>query len=240
MAEDAVLAAGTRVYFKISGESGDYLELEGVRNLGRIGVTGSYVEQTTIKDRARRYVSGLADTEESTIRIADYSADANQAKFIEAAQNRRNADLKIVWPANAAGKSLVGQIDVALSGYGVPETSDGNAIVEFEVNYRMSGEPVFIRADQGKVFSISALTVTSGGTFAAADGEYQLTQGVDFLTSGSGVGAVVTVTIASNTITAVRIDHGGLGFAQNDTLTVSKVGGVNGTADATLTVTTVS
>lgn len=50
MSQDAVLAAGTRVYFKIAGQAADYLELEGVRNLGRIGSTGSFVDQTTIKD----------------------------------------------------------------------------------------------------------------------------------------------------------------------------------------------
>lgn len=240
MSQDAVLAAGTRVYFKIAGQVGDYLELEGVRNLGRIGSTGSFVDQTTIKDRTRRYIGGLRDTDESAMRITDYSSDLNQQKFIEAAQNSENANVKVVYPQNSVGKQLVAVFDVAMSGYGVPETSDGNSLIEFEVSYRMSGEPAFARADAGKVFSISTLTITTGGAFNATDGQYQLEQGKDFTTNGDGVKAVVTVTIASNTISAVTVDHGGLGYSQNDTLTVTRVGGVNGTTNGTLTVASVS
>lgn len=127
-----------------------------------------------------------------------------------------------------------------MSGYGIPETSDGNALIEFEVSYRMSGEPAFARADAGKVFSISALTVTTGGTFNTTNGQYQLEQGKNFTSSGNGVKAVVTVTIDTNTITAVVVDHGGLGYEQNDTLTITRVGGVNGTSNGTLTVSSVS
>jgi hypothetical protein len=238
---DAILVAGTRTYFKIAGSPGDYLEVEGIRSLGAIGATGSYVDQTTLKDTTRRYVGGLKDTQESTMRLAVYPGDANQDTLIQAAQNTKNASMKIVMPPDSNGKQFVAVFDVALSGYQLPEMSDGNTIIEYEISYRLSGEPAFSFSDQGKVYSISALSVTSGGAFTLSDGDYQLEQGKDFITSGDGVGAMVTVTIASNTISAVKsVDHGGLGYEQNDTLTVSKVGGVVAGTNGTLTVTSVS
>lgn len=238
---DAILVAGTRSYFEIAGSATGYLEIEGVRSLGAIGATGSYVEQTTLKDRTRRYIGGLKDTAESTLRLAVYPGDANQDKFIQAAQNTQNAKMRVVMPPNAEGKQFVAVFDVALSGYQLPEMSDGNTIIEYEISYRLSGEPSFSFADQGEVYSISGLTVTEGGTFAAGDGDYQIGQGTSFTTSGDGVNAVATVTIASNTITAVKsIDNGGLGYAIDDTLTVTRIGGVNATSSATLTVSTVS
>lgn len=238
---DAILVAGTRTYFEISGSSTGYLEIEGIRSLGAIGATGSYVDQTTLKDTTRRYVGGLKDTQESTMRLAVYPGDANQDKFIQAAQNTKNAKMKIVMPPNAAGKQFVAVFDVALSGYQLPEMSDGNTIIEYEISYRLSGEPAFSFADQGKVYSITALTVTTGGAFTLSDGDYQLEQGKEFTTSGDGVGATVTVTIASNAISAVKsIDHGGLGYEQSDTLTVNRVGGVTASTNAVLTVSSVA
>lgn len=238
---DAILVAGTRTYFQIAGESGSYLEIEGVRSLGAIGATGSYVEQTTLKDTTRRYIGGLKDTAESTLRLAIYPGDANQDKFITAAQNTKNAKMKIVMPPDANGKQFVAVFDVALSGYQLPEMGDGNTLIEYEISYRLSGEPAFSFADQGKVFSISGLTVTTGGAITVANGDYQLEQGKDFTTSGDGVGAMVTVTIASNTISAIKsVDHGGLGYAVSDTLNVNRVGGVSAGTNAVLTVSTVS
>lgn len=238
---DAILVAGTRTYFEISGSSTGYLEIEGIRSLGAIGATGSYVDQTTLKDTTRRYVGGLKDTQESTMRLAVYPGDANQDKFIQAAQNTKNAKMKIVMPPNAAGKQFVAVFDVALSGYQLPEMSDGNTIIEYEISYRLSGEPAFSFAEQGKVYSITALAVTTGGSFTLSDGDYQLDQGKEFTTSGDGVGATVTVTIASNTISAVKsIDHGGLGYEQSDTLTVNRVGGVTASTNAVLTVSSVA
>lgn len=238
---DAILVAGTRTYFQIAGESGGYLEIEGVRSLGAIGATGSYVEQTTLKDTTRRYIGGLKDTAESTLRLAVYPGDANQDKFIQAAQNTKNCKMKVVMPPDSNGKQFVAVFDVALSGYQLPEMGDGNTIIEYEISYRLSGEPSFSFADAGKVYSITGLTVTTGGAVTIANGDYQLEQGKDFTTSADGVGAVVTVTIASNTISAIKsIDHGGLGYEVGNTLSVTRVGGVNATTNGVLTVSTVS
>ena len=241
MSEDAVLVAGTRCYYQLAGAgAGSYLELKGVRSLGKIGSTGTFVDQSTLDDLTKRYVAGMGDTEDSTLKLAVYAGNKNQTDFIAAAQNRKNVKFKAVLPANSVGKNLVAVFDVALSGFSLPEISDGNVITEFDIAYRISGTPAFTFADAGKSYSISALSVTDGGSFTIADGEYQLQQGVDFTTSGSGVGATVTATIASNAITAVRIDHGGIGFEKADTLTVAKVGGVNASTTATLTVDSVS
>lgn len=240
MSTDAILVAGTRSYVHIEGES-SFLEVEGIRSLGSIGATGSFVEQTTLKDRTRRYVGGMKDTAESTLRLAVYPGDANQDKLIKAAQNSKNAVMKIIMPPNAQGKQFVAQFNIAMSGFNLPELSDGNTILEYEISYRISGEPDFVFADEGKTFSIAGLDVTTAGTITIADGDYILEQGKDFTTDHDGIGAQVTVTIATNTISAIKsIDDGGLGYLKGDTLTVNRVGGVNATTNAVLTVSTVA
>lgn len=241
MSEDAVLVAGTRCYYQPVGASvGSYLELNGVRTLGKIGSTGSFVDQSTLKDTTKRYVPGMADTEESTLKLAIYSGDKNQSDFIHAAQQRKNVKFKVVIPPDSNGKSLVSVFDIALSGQSLPEMSDGNVIAEFDISYRISGSPAFTFADAGEVYSISAIDVTKGGAFTVADGEYLLVQGDNFISSSQGVGASVMATVESNAITSVNIVSGGVGFKVDDTLSISKVGGVIGTTPATLTVSSVS
>lgn len=241
MSKDATLVAGTKSYFKIKDGSSDFRALPGLVTLGSVGSVGSFVDQTTLEDTAKRYIGGMKDTSESTLKVNVYPDDADQAAFLQAAQDKRVIVVKNVLPPNSQGKQLVMEYDVALAGYRTPEFSDGNGLVQFEVATRQSGEPSFVFATAGKVYSIASLTVTTGGAVTLADGDYQITQGKEMLTSGSGVNAQVTVTVSSNAVTAVKsIDNSGLGFEQNDTLTVSKVGNVAMTTDCVLTVATVS
>ena len=241
MSNDATIVAGTHTYWKVKGAAGNMLLLDGLRSTGKVGSTGSFVDQTTLADKVKRYVSGMKDTEESTMRIAIYSSNDNQKKFIQAAQDSLTIQLKMILPPDTSGNQMVIEFDVALSGRSLPELSDGNALQEFEIAMRISGEPVFNFAVAGDIYGIASLSVTTAGAVALSDGDYVLTQGNEFLTSGNGTGAQITVTVANNTITVVKsIDKAGLGYAQNDTLNISRIFGVNMTTAAILTVDTVS
>ncbi|HIF9075761.1 TPA: hypothetical protein ACX6NV_000592 [Photobacterium damselae] len=239
--KDATLVAGTKSYFKLKDEVGDYAFLPGLVTLGAVGSVGSYVDQTTLDDTTKRYLGGMKDTSESTLKVNVYPDDPNQSKFVQAAQDKRVVQIKNILPPNSSGKQFVMEYEMALAGYRTPEMSDGNTLVQFEVSGRQSGEPSFAFAEAGKVFGISEATVTTPGAVTLTDGDYQVTQGKDMLTSGDGVNSQFTLTVASGAVSAVKsIDNPGLGFLANDTLTVSTIGNVTMDTAAVLTVSKVS
>lgn len=90
--------------------------------------------------------------------------------------------------------------------------------------------------------SIITASITNAGDFTGlANGNYPITQGVDFTSSGSGINAVITVQVLSNVITSVRsIDNGGSGHSVSDTLTITTINSVSSSVDGVLTVTSVT
>lgn len=238
--QNATLVAGTCCFYRILGESQNFVELEGARSLGRIGATGSFVDQSTLKDRTKRYLGGVKDTEESTMKLALYPDDIIQQTFINGAEQSKSMEFKVVYPVDENGKQLVALFEIATSGYGMPETSDANTIIEFDVSYRISGEPSFAYASGNNTASVSAVTITSAGESSASDGDYILTQGKEFVTSGTGIKATLNATVESGAISAVNVLGGGIGHQINDVYTVVAIGGGATTTQATLTVSEVS
>ena len=71
---------------------------------------------------------------------------------------------------------------------------------------------------------IASLNINDGGVSAVANGNYTITQGIDFITIGSGLGAQVEVTMSGGAITAIAsIPTAGAGFTAGDLLTVLQV-----------------
>ena len=82
---------------------------------------------------------------------------------------------------------------------------------------------------------IATVTTTTNTISSATDGTYSV-KGSD-TTSGSGSGAKFTFTVSGNTVTAVSVYHGGVGYAVSDTITFTpgQVGG-GGSGSLVLTV----
>jgi|14_taG_2_1085336.scaffolds.fasta_scaffold00172_7 hypothetical protein len=74
------------------------------------------------------------------------------------------------------------------------------------------------------------------------NGTYTGTVGVTagYSTSGAGTGLNITVTVSGNTVTQVTINTPGIGFAVDDTITVTGSGGVLGGATGNLVITLAS
>lgn len=228
------------LFFRILGEGLTFTELDGVQSLGRIGSTGSYVDQSTIKDRIKRYIGGVKDTEEFTMNLFSYASDENQGSFLSAADQSKNIEFKVVFPVDENGQQLVALFEIATSGYSVPETSDANKTQMYEVACRQSGKPTFAFASDNNTASTSAVTITTAGKFGALDGDFILTQGKEFVTNGSGIKASINVTLAAGIITVATVVSGGLGHKVDDIYTVVSVGGTTATTQAELTVSEVS
>lgn len=88
----------------------------------------------------------------------------------------------------------------------------------------------------------ATVSLTTGGTATAlTPGSYEITQGIDFTSAGSGTGLILAVTVDSTSITSVDgIIEGGEGNIATDVLTVTQVNGEPfDTLSATITIDTV-
>lgn len=85
---------------------------------------------------------------------------------------------------------------------------------------------------------IISLIITDGGDFTGVgDGNYTATQGTEFTSSGSGTGAILSVTISSTVITAIAaITNGGAGHLVGDVFTITELNSVGATSNAILTI----
>ncbi len=74
--------------------------------------------------------------------------------------------------------------------------------------------------------AIASLAINTAGSSPVSNGNYTISQGIDFITSGPGLGAQIEVTMTGGTITAIAsILNGGAGFVVGDTLLILQVDG---------------
>lgn len=139
--QNATLIAGVLVAFKEDSESvTEWTPWNGLTELGDIGNTGSFVEQTTLADTVKRYIAGMKDTSEIEMTYYKYAGDAGQTTLKTFAENGTNIKIKIQW-ANGD----LAEFDAALSGYSI--VSGGNEDgVKAKVALRINGEVSFTDA----------------------------------------------------------------------------------------------
>lgn len=88
---------------------------------------------------------------------------------------------------------------------------------------------------------LATVVVTDGGEFAVPDNQYSIVEGIRFTSSRPGVDGAIIVIVTSGVITGIfTIISPGSGYAVNDTITVTRVGGVDATKNATLTITAIT
>lgn len=135
-AKDSAILAGTLTMFKGDDDS-DFLPWQGIRELGDIGSTGSFIEQTTLEDKTKRYLGGMKDTQEAEMSFAWYADDANHKKLRDYAIAGKSVDIKVQFP-----NGVVAAFHAALSGFAF--SSGGNEdVITAKVSLRMSGDPTW-------------------------------------------------------------------------------------------------
>ena len=99
--QNATLTAGTLVYYKaLNAADETYALWNGLTEIGDIGTSGSFVEDTTLADTVKTYIPGMKDTSELEFTFYRYNADTAQADLISKAQAGTSVTIKIVWPNN--------------------------------------------------------------------------------------------------------------------------------------------
>ena len=73
--------------------AGTWSAWNGLTDIGDIGNSGSFIEQTTLADTTKRYISGMKDTQEIEMTYYKYAGDTDQASLKAAAEAGSNMTL---------------------------------------------------------------------------------------------------------------------------------------------------
>ncbi len=135
--QDADIIAGMLVGYKTTSEGTTYSPWNGITEIGDIGNTGSFIEQTTLADTTKRYMAGMKDTAELEITYFKYSADTDQAAIKTLAEAGSNIYVKIEW---ANGDTAT--FEAAISGYAIVGGTNEDGL-KAKVSLRINGDVTF-------------------------------------------------------------------------------------------------
>ena len=143
--QNATLIAGLLVGFSTEttepdSNSGTWSPWNGLTDIGDIGNSGSFIEQTTLADTTKRYISGMKDTQEIEMTYYKYAGDTYQAALKAAAEAGSNIWVKCQWKNGDTAK-----FQAAISGYALVGGGNEDG-VKAKVTMRINGDVTFTDA----------------------------------------------------------------------------------------------
>ncbi|QBY44279.1 phage tail protein [Arsenophonus nasoniae] len=117
--EYATLPAGAVVKFGKVGDAVTAMKLlDTCRAIGATGLTGSFIDCTTLIDRNKQFIADLPEGPEKSLGFIDDPENENFTAFLNAAQNRETVQLYIELPNKRTATMIL-----ALSGWEMNEIS---------------------------------------------------------------------------------------------------------------------
>ena len=145
--QNATLIAGLLVGFSTASTdpdsatpAGTWSAWNGLTDIGDIGNSGSFIEQTTLADTTKRYISGMKDTQEIEMTYYKYAGDTDQAALKAAAEAGSNIWVKCQWKNGDVAK-----FQAAISGYALVGGGNEDG-VKAKVTMRINGDVTFTDA----------------------------------------------------------------------------------------------
>ena len=143
--QNASIIAGLLVGFSTAASdpdtnSGTWTGWNGITEIGDIGNTGAFIEQTTIADTTKRYMAGMKDTSEMEVTYFKYSGDTGQASLKSAAEAGSNIWVKVQWKNGDVAK-----FQAAISGYAIVGGSNEEGY-KAKITLRINGDVTFTDA----------------------------------------------------------------------------------------------
>ena len=143
--QNATLIAGMLVGYSTAtadpdSKSGTWSPWNGITEIGDIGNSGAFVEQTTLADTTKRYMAGMKDTAEMEVTYYKYAGDTNQAALKTAAEAGSNIWVKVQWKNGDTAK-----FQAAISGYALVGGSNEDG-VKAKISMRINGDVAFTDA----------------------------------------------------------------------------------------------
>ncbi|WP_340619622.1 phage tail protein [Xenorhabdus siamensis] len=131
--EYAVLPAGTVVKFGKPGDSVENMkQLINCKALGATGLTGSFIDCTTLIDTNKQFISDMPEGPEKSLGFIDDPENADFTAFLNAAQNRETVQFYIALPNKRTATMIL-----ALSGW---EMNDINAPASEVIQITVKGK----------------------------------------------------------------------------------------------------
>ncbi|MDE9553007.1 phage tail protein [Xenorhabdus bovienii] len=131
--EYAVLPAGTLVKFGKPGDSVEQMKpLINCKALGATGLTGSFVDCTTLMDTNKQFISDMQEGPEKSLGFIDDPENSDFVSFLNAAEKRDTVQFYIALP-NKRTATMV----LALSGW---EMNDINAPASEVIQITVKGK----------------------------------------------------------------------------------------------------
>ncbi|AXG42249.1 MULTISPECIES: phage tail protein [Photorhabdus] len=128
--EYAMLPAGTVVKFGKLAETVDVMKpLINCKALGATGLTGSFIDCTTLIDTNKQFISDMPEGPEKTLGFVDDPDNVNFTAFLNAAQQRETVQLYVELPNKRTATMLL-----ALSGWEMNEiTAPASEVIQITV-----------------------------------------------------------------------------------------------------------
>ena len=155
--QNATLIAGMLVGYSTAtadpdSNSGTWSPWNGITEIGDIGNSGAFVEQTTLADTTKRYMAGMKDTAEMEVTYYKYAGDTNQAALKTAAEAGSQAALKTaaeagsnIWVKVQWKNGDTAKFQAAISGYALVGGSNEDG-VKAKISMRINGDVAFTDA----------------------------------------------------------------------------------------------
>ncbi|WP_317419327.1 MULTISPECIES: phage tail protein [unclassified Morganella (in: enterobacteria)] len=117
--EYAMLPAGTIVKFGEAGDTTDKMKaLVNCKALGATGLTGGFIDCTTLKDTNKQSISDLPEGPEKSLGFIDDPANEDFAAFLNAAEQRKTVQFYFALPNGRTATMIL-----ALSGWEMNDIS---------------------------------------------------------------------------------------------------------------------
>ena len=131
-ATQAVIAAGTSVEYYNGSSWVTAIEPTNIGSVGDVGVT---VDATNLASTAREYISGLSDTQETSMTFRLVPGDTDQTALRTRAENQTSTNFRITFPTTP---NVIASFTVALTAVRV-ENPAVDAPLDFVIQGRVSG-----------------------------------------------------------------------------------------------------
>lgn len=131
---NATLGAGTKSYWRPLGST-EWKKCPGLISIGDVGNEAPTLEQTTLEDKAKRYMAGIFDGPDKELKGRRYPGNTYQNDFANAARASELVEMRHEWPTTPI---ISAEYEVALLGYRLVETSNTET-VNFVVKGKQNG-----------------------------------------------------------------------------------------------------
>ena len=137
--KNAVKMAGTLTQFSVDGGT-TWLDLQGFQEIGTVGTKANTIDQSTIEDQTKRFISGIKEGEDKELEMLWYDGDTSQETL-----RTKASDGAIVKVRHQFETGYIATYEATLLRLQVSSGTNED-LMKFQVSMKLSGDPVWSKA----------------------------------------------------------------------------------------------